>query len=39
LLNRSIGTEVGDLEPTVGSVLGVGLMMEAAVGERPHNHL
>ena len=33
LLDRSISTVVGRLEPTVGPVLGIGLMMEAAVGE------
>ena len=33
-LDRRIGTMVGSLQPAVGSVLGIGLMMEAAVGER-----
>ena len=32
-LDRSISTVVGRLVPTVGPVLGIGLMMEAAVGE------
>ena len=36
-LNRSIGAEAGDLEPTVGSVLGIGL--GAAVGEGTHSRL
>src|SRR5262249_26053491 len=33
LLDRGIGTMVGGLEPAFGSVLGIGLMVEAAVGE------
>jgi hypothetical protein len=33
-LDRGIGTMVGGFETAVGSVLGIGLMVEAAVGER-----
>ena len=32
-LYRCIGTMVGRLEPSIGSVLGEGLMVEATVGE------
>ena len=32
-LDRCIGTMVGALEPAIGSVLRVGLVVEAAVGE------
>ena len=34
LLDCCIGTMVGGLEAAVGSMSGLGLMMEAAVGER-----
>jgi hypothetical protein len=33
LLDCCIGTMVGGLEPAFGSVFGIGLMVEAAVGE------
>jgi hypothetical protein len=33
-LDRRVGTMVGSFETAVGSVLGIGLMVEAAVGER-----
>ncbi len=32
-LDRFVGMMVGGFEPAVGSVLGLGLMMKAAVGE------
>jgi len=38
-LDRFVGMMVGGFEPAVGSVLGLGLMMKAAVGEGPHSRL
>jgi hypothetical protein len=39
-LYRRIGTVVGGLEPALGSVLRIGLMVEAAVGQGPpHSRL
>ena len=34
MLDGLVGAVIGRLEPAVGSMLGIGLMMEAAVGER-----
>jgi hypothetical protein len=34
-LDRCISTVVGRLEPAIGSMSGIGLMMEAAIGEEP----